>query len=196
MGEELNIKKINTEKALLAGIKKSDEKAFAELFNAWYHFALEVAFHYCNHEDAEEIAGDFFCKLWQNRQKVDGIHNFKNYLFVSVKNQCLNALRKRKMDTVALENIFDIHDFPENDPWLGIVTSELETQMNQSIENLPPKCREIFLLVREEGLHYREVAEKLSISMKTVDVQLSRATRKIMDVFRKYGMSWLIALFP
>ena len=53
--------------------------------------------------------------------------------------------QKEKMDTVALENIFDIHDFPENDPWLGIVTSELETQMNQSIENLPPKCREIFI---------------------------------------------------
>ncbi|MCU4154352.1 RNA polymerase sigma-70 factor [Carboxylicivirga sp. A043] len=177
---------------LIRQILDDSQYAFNQLFDKYYDYAFDVACLYCSFQDAEEVISDVFAKLWINRQKLEGISNFKSYLFISLKNQCLNYLRKKKIDTLSIENSFNQIANRENDPHFQIEIEELTTKVEDVIAELPPKCKEAFLLVREEGLKYKEAAKKLSISENTLDVHLKKATKRILEVIRNYGLKLLI----
>ncbi|MCL3780935.1 RNA polymerase sigma-70 factor [Prolixibacteraceae bacterium JC049] len=131
---------------------------------------------------AEEIVMDQFVKLWEQRSNLDKINNIETYLFVSVRNSCLNALKKNSrynfdmLDEVHVE-LIDYKPSAEN----SMIQEEMVVALNKAVAQLPSKCKIIFKLIREEGLNRNEVAEILDISVKTVDNQVAIAVRKIAE---------------
>jgi RNA polymerase sigma-70 factor (ECF subfamily) len=126
-------------------------------------------------ETAREIAQAAFISLWEKRETIDMNRPVKSYLAMVIHNKCTNYLRdNRKFDQyiLDLENILEV---PEYDGADSMVEAELKLKIDLSIAELPEKCREIFILNRYENLKYQEIADKLQISVKTVETQMSKA---------------------
>lgn len=169
-------------KELQARIATSDETAFTQLYlhfgKRLIHFATSLL---RSKETAEELTEDVFVKLWANRSGITGIDNITVYLYVAVKNKALTSLSvKAKQLVLAPFDFLDtsIDEFA-SDPYDIMITSEMMDRMHHAVESLPPRCKMIFKLIREDGLKYKEVAEILNISVNTIDVQMAIAVKKI-----------------
>ena len=133
-------------------------------------------------EDAKDIVSHFFLRLWENRENIYIKGPLIPYLFQAVRNCCLNHLKKEKERREYGEKISGTHEdenflLPDHDdPFTKLTTQEMEIELSKAIAALPQKNREIYKLVREKGLEYHEVAEKLGITIGTVCTQISRAT--------------------
>jgi RNA polymerase sigma-70 factor (ECF subfamily) len=161
-----------------------DQQAYKELFTSLYSYLYYFAMSFVKTKElAEEIVSDVFIKIWQHRKVLDRIDNLKVYLYVTTRNIAFNCLDKQKR--IATNNI---DDFPAEftsvyfDPEQLMITADMLALIRKAIDGLPPKCRTIFKLVKEDGLKYREVAQILNISVKTVESQLAIALHKIGTV--------------
>lgn len=129
-------------------------------------------------EDAREIVNDVFVALWRNRAHIDTDRNLDAYLHRSVKNRCINYLKSNRLQSVDIDlKSYALSSSDDLDQQLHI--AELRDFLYQSIQKLPPKCREIFILSREENLSHKAIAESLGLSVKTVENQISIALRKL-----------------
>ena len=166
------------------GIHAGNEQCLAELYKLFskrlHHFARVIT---RSPEVAEEIVEDVFVKLWSNRHRLNEVENLTVYLYVAVKNRALNAISQKATELIKAP--FDDLDIETgqvvSDPYNLLVTAEMMKRMQQAVDNLPPRCKMIFKLVREDGLKHREVAEILNISHNTVDVQMAIAIKKICE---------------
>jgi RNA polymerase sigma-70 factor (ECF subfamily) len=139
-------------------------------------------------EDAENITQDVFTDLWERRDAIDHIENVNAYLFRLVRNRCLDYLKHKVFEQKYAENVqasfeielnlklqsldrFDVSDISEG--------NETERLVRDAINSLPKRCRDIFLLSRMKGLKYREISEKLGISVNTVECQMGIALKKL-----------------
>ena len=164
------------------GIYAGNEQSLAELYRVFskrlHHFARVIT---RSPEVAEEIVEDVFVKLWSNRHRINEVENLTVYLYVAVKNRSLNAISQKATELIKAP--FDDLDIEAaqvvSDPYNLLITAEMMKRMQQAVDNLPPRCKMIFKLVREDGLKHREVAEILNISHNTVDVQMAIAIKKI-----------------
>ena len=159
-----------------------DEVAFAQLYLRFGKRLIQFSFSLVRSKEiAEEIVEDVFVKLWSNRSHIMEIENLTVYLYVAVKNRSLNILSQKARELVTAP--FDYLDTPPDefapDPYDLMITSEMMTSMRHAIEELPPRCKMIFKLIREDGLRYKEVADILNISVNTIDVQMAIAVKKI-----------------
>ncbi len=175
------------EKHLFDRIKKGEEKAFETFFHKYYgHLCLYATRIINNDSAAEEIVQDFFVKIWEKRVQLNIETSVKHYLFRSVKNLCINYIQRnktklryaQKVISEVENNYSDDNSFPE---------IELYQKIEESINSLPEKRKEIFRLSRQEGLKYREIAEKLNISIKTVETQMSLAIKTLRDKLKNYS---------
>jgi len=126
-------------------------------------------------ETAKEIVQEAFVSLWEKRETIDMDRQVKSYLSMIIHNKCTNYLRdNRKFDQYILtvENLVDVPEYEGSD---SLVEEELKIKIESAISELPEKCREIFVMNRYENLKYQEIADKLQISVKTVETQLSKA---------------------
>lgn len=133
-----------------------------------------------NQQEAEEIVSDVFIKIWQQRENLPTPDNIKFYLFKAVKNTALNYLKskgRRSANLAAWE--VQVSPFHEQNPEDIMISKEDVTSIQSLIRNLPPRCRQIFILVKEDGLSYEQVAHLLDISKATVNVQMTLAMKKI-----------------
>jgi RNA polymerase sigma-70 factor (family 1) len=168
-----------------------DMKAYSQLYDLLYGGLHRLA---CSivksSEAAEEIVSDVFIKVWQIRGKLMEIENLRVYLFTIAKNFSLNYITKNyKNLTVSLDQL-DIEAVMEfNGPAEMCISSDIVRQIKKTIQQLPPQCRLIFQLVKEEGLKYKEVAAILDISPLTVRNQLAIAIRKIGGILPAYLQS-------
>jgi RNA polymerase sigma-70 factor (ECF subfamily) len=131
-------------------------------------------------EDAEEIVSDFFIKIWQKRSSLKQLENPKLYFFISVKNLSINKLaaNNRKASHMPEEWNTTIQSVFFNPEELMISRESVRNIMS-TINQLPPKCKMIFKMVKVEGLRYNDVSKLLSISPKTVESQMAIALRRI-----------------
>ena len=171
-------------------ISKGNEKAFADLYILFYHKLLHFATVITRSRDvSEEVVEDVFVKLWCNRLNVLSIENLAVYLYVAVKNKSLNTVARKVQ--AFIQSPFDDPEIDIShsiDPYNMLVTAEMMEKMRQAIESLPPRCKMIFKLVREDGLKYTEVAEILNISVNTIDVQMAIAVKKICAAMQRAGI--------
>lgn len=173
---------------LLRGIDgREGDKIFKELFHILYDRFFRIAIYYLKREEwAQEVVLDIFYKLWDQREKLSDINNFDNYCFILVKNAALNYLEKEtKHTTNSLDEGFLNLNY-EHTPENNLLDEELLEVYVVGLDELPPKCREVFILIREEGLKYAEVAERLNISVKTVDAQLQKAVSRLKERINNY----------
>jgi RNA polymerase sigma-70 factor (family 1) len=173
---------------LLESICRTDnQKAFEEIFQIFYERLLNFCIVYVKDKAyAEEIVSNVLLKLWMKRKESE-IRNLETYLFISVKNSSLNHLKQySNLRLVYLEDS-GVHDIVNpHDPGKELERRELIFKMNEAIETLPLQCKIIFKLVKEEGLKYKQVAEILEISPRTVETQLVRAMKKLDHILSPY----------
>lgn len=137
-------------------------------------------------ETAKEIAQDAFISLWEKRETIDMDRPVKSYLTMVIHNKCSNYLRdSRKFDSYIL-NIENLLEVPEYDGADTMVHDELKLRIDSAIAELPEKCREIFVMNRYENLKYQEIADKLQISVKTVETQMSKALQHMRIKLAEY----------
>ena len=160
--------------------EKEDTKAFEKLFQLYYERLTNFAIYFLSSKEAaEEVVSDIFVKIWSKRKEIAKINNLDTYLYISVKNQSLNSLDKNKINfqTITdadLDNLVNFYN-PEKE----LEVHELIHDIDAAVENLPAQCRLVFKLLKEDGFKYKDVAEILDISPKTVETQLVRGLRKI-----------------
>jgi RNA polymerase sigma-70 factor (family 1) len=133
-----------------------------------------------NRQEAEEIVSDVFIKIWQQRENLPPPDNIKFYLFKAVKNTALNYLKskdRRASHHSAWE--VQVKRLQGRNPEEIMISKEEVTSIQSVIRGLPPRCRQIFILVKEDGLTYEQVAHLLDISKATVNVQMTLAMKKI-----------------
>lgn len=174
------------EHILFEKIKTDDEKAFERLFRHYYpHLCLYATQILKNPLAAEEIVQELFVRLWERRKETEIESSLKNYLLRAVKNLCLNFIKHNQIKNEYFQKIL-----AENEPISSDDNFENQTELFQiiekSISELPAKRREIFRLSRQEGLKYREIAEKMNISIKTVETQMGLAMKTLREKLRDF----------
>jgi RNA polymerase sigma-70 factor (ECF subfamily) len=173
---------------LLQRVEAGDQLAFRELYHIYnkrlHYFAFALV---KTKEAAEEIVEDVFIRLWNQRNSITSINNLRIYLYTATKNTALNYLSRK-----ARENIvepFDNIDIALQETGISpeqiMITAETYQRIRQAVEALPPRCKMIFKLIREDGLRYKEVAEILNISINTIDAQMAIAIQRITEAVRK-----------
>lgn len=158
------------------------KKIFHVLFNPLKRFSYDIVKSY---PLAEEIASDILLVIWEDRQNLLAIRNIKHYAFVAAKNRSLNVLKKlSKAATISIDDInVEINPY-KTDPESIYMQGEMINKINRAISSLPPKCKLVFKLVREEGFSYKEAAEIIGISTKSVDAHLVSATKRLTKELR------------
>lgn len=166
---------INSESAFLESIKNGDKNAFEKLFRNYYSYLCSYATTYLhNVEASQDIVQEFFFKLWQKKEGLPDNINIQAYLFKSIQNSCLNYIKHQKIEERHKELSANNHknSFSEENI---TETNELHTKIRLAIDKLPPERRKIFIMHRLEELKYKEIADKLNISIKTVENQIGKA---------------------
>lgn len=173
---------------LLNDIQKHDsEQAFRSLYNLYYDRFFRIAFYYLQRDEwAQEVALDVFTNLWNNRKRQLIPDDFNKYSYALVRNAALNYLEKeQRRETTPLENIQETSS-PTLSPEEQVINEELFRIYENSLNELPDRCREVFIKVREEKQSYASVAEELNISPKTVDAQLQKAVTRLKEKINNY----------
>lgn len=172
---------------LLVNLKNHGyESDFKSLYNILYDRFFRIAIYYLKKEEwAQEVVLDVFFTLWNKRFELSNISNFDNYCFILLKNASLNYLSKHKKEIISLDQEAELSSTSET-PEEILLNEELLRIYINALDELPPKCREVFILIREQKLSYKEVADQLHISSKTVDAQLQKAVRSIKDKIKSY----------
>lgn len=160
-------------------IRKGEKSAFNSLFKQYYQKLCQMALIVtCSEELAQEAVQQFFIHIWENRESIRNIENEKAYLYRSVYNQALQVIKKQKKQTYT-EQHFAFNAPKSWQPEDRIQWENFRPYIEEAINNLPTKCRHIFLLKRIEGLTNSEIADYLQISEKTVENQVTIAIKKL-----------------
>jgi len=177
------------DRELLARLRAGETSAFDAIFRANYPILVRVAEAMLRERAmAEEIAQDVMLELWRRRDSLDVTDSVRGYLLQATRNRTLNALRHRAIERKSEPHVIDgIGHLPPTDA--AAREGEIEVALQSAIADLPDRCRQIFELSRVEGLKYAEIAIRLGISVKTVEVQMGKALR----ILRERLKAWLPA---
>ena len=169
-------------------VKTGDQIAFEQLFAIFFARLNDFASKVVNDDMvSQDIVQDAFIKLWENRNTIQSV-NLESFLFLAVRHRCLDFIRhlkvvQNKMERMSIdaryEELYRI-DFIGNEPYV-LIERELEQRIEFTINQLPERCREVFILSRIQGFKNREIADQLQISIKNVERHLSKA----LLVFKK-----------
>lgn len=173
---------LNNLSELLANISNGNESAFQELYYRYYDRLYAFARVYVRSAaQAEDVVSDVFFNLWNGRHTLPAIAFFETYLYKAVKNGCLNALKSSYHRRVSLTSEqVDLEVYIEDArPDTTAMYNELSNALEAAIASLPDRCKLIFKMVKEDGLRYKQVAEILDISPRTVETQVAIAIKKI-----------------
>jgi RNA polymerase sigma-70 factor, ECF subfamily len=179
-------------KILWQKVKKGNLKAFETLYKSYFPSLCLYSYGLIPDEElVKEIVNDVFLKIWDKRTEIDVQYGVKPYLFRCVHNACLDHLRLKKslrqyQLTVITDKIRELADPDDEYIFQQITLKGLEKDVTTSIDKLPDRCREIFILSRYELLSYTEISERLNISVNTVKTHISRALESLRVSLKKY----------
>ncbi|MBL0169559.1 MAG: RNA polymerase sigma-70 factor [Gemmatimonadaceae bacterium] len=166
---------------LLARLREGDHQAFESIFRQWYEPVVRSASRVLRDVGvAEELSQDVFLELWRRRESLAPDSSVAGYLMQAVRNRALNHLRHlavQKKSVVYVEAMSE----PTEAADAQVQATELQSALTQAIAELPPRTREVFVMSRERGLRYSEIADALGVSVKAVEANMSRALRILRD---------------
>jgi RNA polymerase sigma-70 factor, ECF subfamily len=175
------------EQNILDAIAEGDEIAFEGLFKSYFaELCIYASRFFDDVENAEEIVQDIFFNIWSNRAKLNINSSIKAYLYAAVRNTCLNLIKHKKVENKYREYFsrqLQQDELLENDWMKG---DELHDKITVTIEKLPPERKKVFIMSRFENLKYREIAEELNISVKTVENQMGKALQFLREELKEY----------
>ena len=173
-------------------VKKGNIKAFETLYKSYFPSLCLYSYGLIPDEEfVKEIVNDVFLKIWDKRTEIDIQYGIKPYLFRCVHNACLDHMRLKKnirhyQKSDITNKIMKLADHDEEYIFQQIALKGLEEDVTMSIDKLPDRCKEIFILSRYELLSYTEISERLNISVNTVKTQISRALDSLRVSLKKY----------
>lgn len=168
-------------------IVQGDERAFRLLFDRYYQSLLHLAVYFLNSKElAEEAVADVFYSIWLKKESLHKVNNIKNYLYISTKNQAMHYIRKTPAIDQTSIDLYTINiESDGNDPEKKLLDQEYQKIIQEAIQSLPPKCREVFRLVLSDKLKHKEIAQILNISEKTVEAHIATAYKRIAQYVNK-----------
>ncbi len=172
------------EKTLIALLKSGDRVAFGAVFEKYAARLYRFSFHFFRNEaDAEEIVQETFLKIWETRERIDVQQHFNTYLITIAKHQIYDVIKHKFVEQKHHQRIFEnsLTSYSIEDDF---VLQNLMELLLSCIEQLPPQQREVMLL-RNKGLNNQEIAEKLDLSVRTVETHVSHALKILRTYFMK-----------
>lgn len=187
----MNAQGLENEQVLLALLREGDERAYSYLFKAFYQALFNYAGRVVHDEDyAHNIVQGMFCRFYENRKKIVIEGSLKSYLYRSVYNSCLDTLKHEKVKNIYNDQVLldfyskEIALAPEVE--LNLRREEIRKAIDVSINRLPERCRQIFVMSKIEEKSNQEIANELGISIKTVETQMRIALAKL-----RKDLGWL-----
>lgn len=181
---------------LLKEIQKGNKDAFSMIFRKYYKDMLLFAGNFIKDKNqCEDIVQNIFLRIWENRRFLEIKTSFRSFLLQSVKNGCLDEIRHSKVvreHQVYTEWLYTISD---SDTENYILYSELQFRLAKALSELSPECRIAFEMNRFEGLKYKEIAQKLSVSERTIEVRIGKALMHLREYFSYTILLLIIWLF-
>ena len=162
-------------------MQRGNEEAFRQIFDTYYRPLTLFAVKYVSDVDeAREVVQEFFIRLWLAHASLDIRFSLKRYLYQGVRNACLNFIASKKVS----EKRFSQYEPPvfSNDNALEyMMAAEQEEGLMQAVDQLPDRCRQIFVLSRWQGMTNQQIADQMGLSVKTVEAQISIALKRLRD---------------
>ena len=188
---------LHNELDLIRLVAQGNEQAFRKIFdyhkNKLYNYVLRIT---DNEEIAEEIVMDAFLKIWSNRAELIGIDRFDSYLYTLVRNQAFNAIKRMAHESAIIKELSlrntEYQDFTEE----TVIYNDYQHLLNNAVNQLPPQQKLVYILSRDEGLKYDEIATRMSLSKNTVKAHLKKAVSTLRIVFTNYMVFIIWVYFP
>lgn len=175
------------DETIVEKIRQDDERIFEYLFKT-YHSRLCF---YCyriigNNDSVKEIVHDVFINIWINRKKWQPQSSIKAYLYKAVKNRSINYLKQQRLSLKSNLQIEEIEIHSQNNPASILDAKEISEAYKYAVDKLPEKSRQIVILIKENGLSYKEAAEIQNISVKTVETQMRLSFQKLRKMLKHF----------
>ena len=166
-----------------------DRSLYNFFFNKYYPKLIWFALLFVKqHNAAEEVVSDVMLSIFKKRKKLAKTDNIDGYIFISVKNQSLKYLRKRKRQIYIdnLESVTDLLMTTSPSPEYEYLENEFHQIVKSTIDSLPPKRKLVFKMIKEEGLKYNDVANLLDLSVKTIETHMGLALKSLHENIEQY----------
>lgn len=173
---------------LIKRIREGDIKAFEQVFRLYYSplslYALGIT---GDSDAAEEIVQDLFYRIWKERERLAVLHSLKSYLYGAVRNEALQYREHHMVKERHKEYVLSGKGVaPQATPHDNLEYKELEEVINRTLKRLPDRRRTIFRMHRFDGLKYKEIAERLSLSVKTIEAEMTKTYRTLREEIENY----------
>lgn len=179
---------------LVAELKSGEYKAFERMYETYFMPLCDFALlHTGDKEVSRDIVQRTFLALWESRAQLEIHSSLRSYLYVAVKNRCLNQIKHEKIKQRHAKHHLYVSSVSSNED--RILLKELELRIERALLHLPDQCREVFRLSRFEHLKYQEIADRLNISVKTVESHMGKALRLMREELADY-LPLLIVMYP
>jgi RNA polymerase sigma-70 factor (family 1) len=183
------------ESILLEKLKNDDQAAFTIIFTKYYKDLARFSFGYTRNSDAaEEIVQEVFLKLWENRTALVIHNSLKSFLLKAVQNRSIDSLRHDNITHKYASIVLEHPLLSENDTENYILHSELEANFKLAIAKIPEQYAKAFSMSRIEALGYQEIAQKLGVSVRTVEVRIGKALSLLREELKDF-LVFVLLLF-
>lgn len=178
-----------SDEQLLLGLKAGKTSSLEQLFMRYYDALVRFVVPILKDEDASrDTVQEVFTRIWEKREKLQDDTRIKSYLYMAVRNQAINVLRKEeRVQWVNEEQEMEAMAPREESTMKKVEEKDLQSRLQKALDAIPPKCRQVFELSRFEGMSYQQIAEAMEISIKTVENQMSKA----LQIMRKELLPYL-----
>ncbi|MFA5972438.1 MAG: RNA polymerase sigma-70 factor [Lentimicrobiaceae bacterium] len=181
------------ERILLENLKNDDQSAFTIIFRKFYQDLVRFSYGFTRDSDAsEEIVQEVFLKLWENRSSLIIQTSLKSFLLKAVQNRSIDSLRHANITHKYASIVLEHPVLSENDTENYILHSELYANFNHAMEKIPSQFAEAFRMSRMELLNYQEIAQNLGVSVRTVEVRISKTLSLLREELKDFLVFMLI----
>lgn len=184
------------DRLLVMALKRDDHESFTRIFHAYYKDLVLFGGTFIPEKSVcEDIVQNIFLKLWNDRQTLEIEISLKSYLLKAVRNNCLDELRHRKIVDEHVTHQLKSASMDADETENYVLYSDLCRQLKNALAQLPPAEREVFEMSRLENIKYQEIANRLKISVRTVENRISNALKRLRILLKDYFLLLLIFFY-
>jgi len=175
------------EKSLLTRLRGGDQDAFTVMFTTYYKDMVLFAMNFTREKEiAEEIVQETFVRLWDERKTITIGISLKSYLLRCIQNRCIDWIRHKKIRQKYRDEVSSTLETFEYNTDNYVINSELKDLLKVALSKLSPEIYEAYCLSRYKGLKYKEIATKLKVSVRTVEVRIGKALISLREELKDY----------